>query len=385
MTSMTYDAPELDAGPAAGTITGGVDTHGLTHHGAVIDPIGRHLADREFPATMRGYQDLLDWMRSYGALAVVGVEGTGTYGAELARVLATAGVRVVEVDRPDRKTRRMRGKSDPIDAYAAATAVLAGRASGTPKSRDGLVEAVRVLRVARRSAVKARTQAMNQIRGLLTSAPASLREQFSGIPRAELVRTLARQRPGADLTGPTTATKAALRRLARRYRDLENEIAELDAEIGPLVNRAAPALLNVFGAGPETAGQLLTSAGGQPRPDAIRGRVRAPGRRRADPRILRTHPPPPPQPRRGPRREQRPAHHRAGTHALRPTHPRLRRTPHPRRTVEEGHHALSQTSRRPRGLPRTDDHTTSTNHPERSRPRHLTSIGASARPAVVPR
>ncbi len=264
MTSMTYDAPELDAGPAAGTITGGVDTHGLTHHGAVIDPIGRHLADREFPATMRGYQDLLDWMRSYGALAVVGVEGTGTYGAELARVLTTAGVRVVEVDRPDRKTRRMRGKSDPIDAYAAATAVLAGRASGTPKSRDGLVEAVRVLRVARRSAVKARTQAMNQIRGLLTSAPASLREQFSGIPRAELVRTLARQRPGADLTGPTTATKAALRRLARRYRDLENEIAELDAEIGPLVNRAAPALLNVFGAGPETAGQLLTSAGDNP-------------------------------------------------------------------------------------------------------------------------
>ncbi len=117
MTSMTHDGPE---------ITGGVDTHGLTHHAAVIDSIGRHLADREFPATIRGYRDLLDWMRVHGSLSAVGVEGTGAYGAELARVLTAAGVTVVDVDRPDRKTRRMKGKSDPIDAYAAATAVLSG-------------------------------------------------------------------------------------------------------------------------------------------------------------------------------------------------------------------------------------------------------------------
>ncbi|WP_285741044.1 IS110 family transposase, partial [Kitasatospora phosalacinea] len=110
---MTYDARE---------ITGGVDTHGLTHHAAVVDPLGRHLADCEFPATIRGYRDLLGWMRSHGTLAAVGVEGTGAYGAELARVLTAAGVTVVDVDRPDRKTRRMKGKSDPIDAYAAATA-----------------------------------------------------------------------------------------------------------------------------------------------------------------------------------------------------------------------------------------------------------------------
>ncbi|GAA3227180.1 hypothetical protein GCM10020256_45800 [Streptomyces thermocoprophilus] len=159
---MTHDGPQ---------ITGGVDTHGLTHHAAVIDTVGRHLADREFPATIRGYRDLLDWMRSHGELVAVGVEGTGAYGAELARVLTAAGVTVIDVDRPDRKTRRMKGKSDPIDAYAAAMAVLSGRATGIPKSRDGLVESVRVLRIARRSAVKARTQAMNQIRGLLVSAP----------------------------------------------------------------------------------------------------------------------------------------------------------------------------------------------------------------------
>nr|WP_301554739.1 transposase [Streptomyces sp. P3] len=157
---MTHDGPQ---------ITGGVDTHGLTHHAAVIDTVGRHLADREFPATVRGYRDLLDWMRSHGRLVAAGVEGTGAYGAELARVLTAAGVTVIDVDRPDRKTRRMKGKSDPIDAYAAATAVLSGRATGVPKSRDGVVEAVRVLRIARRSAVKARTQAMNQIRGLLVS------------------------------------------------------------------------------------------------------------------------------------------------------------------------------------------------------------------------
>ncbi|MFF7216719.1 IS110 family transposase [Streptomyces sp. NPDC008238] len=245
-------------------ITGGVDTHGLTHHAAVIDQIGRHLADREFPATIRGYRDLLDWMRSHGALATVGVEGTGAYGAELTRVLTAAGVTVVDVDRPDRKTRRLKGKSDPVDAYAAATAVLSGRATGIPKSRDGVVEAVRVLRIARRSAVKARTQAMNQIRGLLVSAPAMLREQVGGLERAALIRTLARLRPGDDHSRPLTVTRAALRRLARRHQALDEEIAELDTQIGPLVKRAAPQLLELFGVGPETAGQLLASAGDNP-------------------------------------------------------------------------------------------------------------------------
>lgn len=255
MTSMTHDGP---------LITGGVDTHGLTHHAAVIDSVGRHLADREFPATIRGYRDLLEWMRAHGELVAVGVEGTGAYGAELARVLTAAGITVIDVDRPDRKTRRMKGKSDPIDAYAAATAVLAGRATGTPKSRDGVVEAVRVLRIARRSAVKARTQAMNQIRGLLISAPAMLREHVAGLDRAVLIRTLARVRPGDDLSRPLAATRASLRRLARRHQALDAEIAELDAEIGPLVQRAAPQLLELFGVGPETAGQLLVSAGDNP-------------------------------------------------------------------------------------------------------------------------
>lgn len=245
MTSMTHDAPQ---------ITGGVDTHGLTHHAAVIDPIGRHLADREFPATIRGYRDLLDWMRSHGGLAAVGVEGTGAYGAELARVLTAAGVAVIDVDRPDRKTRRMKGKSDPIDAYAAATAVLSGRATGTPKSRDGVVEAVRVLRIARRSAVKARTQAMNQIRGLLVSASAMLREQVAGPQRARLIRTLARLRPGDDMSRPLAATRAALRRLARRHQAMDDEIAELDADLGPLLQQAAPRCWSCSASAPRPPG-----------------------------------------------------------------------------------------------------------------------------------
>lgn len=245
-------------------VIGGVDTHGRTHHAAVIDELGRHLADREFPATTAGYRQLHAFLAGHGDLVAVGVEGTGAYGAELARYLADHGVTVIDVDRPDRKTRRMKGKSDPIDAYAAATAVASGRATGTPKTRSGTVEAIRTLRIARRSAVKARTQAINQIRGLLVSAPAALREQVEALPRTELIRTLAQLRPGADLAAPLNATKAALRRLARRHQLMDEETSELDAQIAPLVRAAAPVLLALFGLGPETAGQLLVTAGDNP-------------------------------------------------------------------------------------------------------------------------
>jgi transposase len=245
-------------------VIGGVDTHGATHHAAVIDQLGRHLADQEFPATAAGYRHLHQFLNSHGRLLAVGVEGTGAYGAGLARHLAAAGATVIDVDRPDRKTRRAKGKSDPIDAYAAATAVAAGRATGSPKSRTGTVEAIRMLRIARTSAVKARTQAINQIRALLVTAPAVLREQVADLPRTELTRTLARMRPGHDLALPLNAAKAALRRLAHRHQYLDQEIGELDAQITPLVQNTAPQLLEIFGAGPESAGQLLVSAGDNP-------------------------------------------------------------------------------------------------------------------------
>lgn len=246
-------------------VIGGVDTHGRTHHAAVIDAqLGRHLADRQFPATTAGYRELTAWLRAHGRILAVGVEGTGSYGAGLARHLAEAGIAVVEVDRPDRKTRRNKGKSDPIDAYAAAAAVASGRASGSPKTRTGAVEAIRALRIARTSAVKARTQTINQIRALLVTAPTAMREHLAGMTRASLVRTLAKTRPGTDLTDPVNATKTALRHLARRHQALDQEIADLDAAIGPLVLHTNPALLAIYGLGPETAGQLLTTAGANP-------------------------------------------------------------------------------------------------------------------------
>ena len=145
-------------------VIGGVDTHGQSHHPAVIDGVGRQLDDREFPASPAGYGALLEWLRGYGELDRVGVEGTGTYGVGLTRHLREAGALVVEVDRPDRRARRAQGKSDPLDAYSAARAALSGAASVVPKLRDGRVEAIRALRVARSSAVKARSQATNQIK-----------------------------------------------------------------------------------------------------------------------------------------------------------------------------------------------------------------------------
>ena len=146
MTSMTRTAV---------FVTGGVDTHGQSHHAAVIDHVGRQLGDREFPASPAGYGALVEWLQGDGGVDRVGVEGTGTYGAGLARHLREAGMLIVEVDRPDRRARRAHGKSDPLDAYSAARAALSGAASVVPKLRDGRVEAIRALRVARSSAVKA--------------------------------------------------------------------------------------------------------------------------------------------------------------------------------------------------------------------------------------
>lgn len=245
-------------------VTGGVDTHGQTHHAAVVDALGRQLADRQFPTTPRGYRALLSWLVGFGQLVRVGVEGTGAYGAALSRFLRSEGVEVVEVDRPDRKTRRAQGKSDPVDAYAAALAALSGRAAGIPKSRDGQVEAIRALRVTRRSAVKARTQAINQLRALSLTGPAELREQLRDLSTSRLIDTCARVRPTADLADPVQATKAALRRLARRYQQLTQEIRELDAELTPLVTATAPELLALPGVGIEVAGQLLVTAGDNP-------------------------------------------------------------------------------------------------------------------------
>ncbi|MEU6865893.1 transposase [Streptomyces sp. NPDC046876] len=184
-------------------VVGGIDTHADLHQAAVIDGIGRHLATQKFETTPDGYRRLLNWLHSHGEVLAVGIEGTGAYGAEIARFLTSNAVTVIEVDRPDRKARRDNGKSDPIDAYAAATAVLSGRAGGTPKARNGIVEAIRSLRVVRKSAVKARTQTINQIRTLIVTAPSGVRDRLRGLSAKELVDTLARSRPAGELAFDT--------------------------------------------------------------------------------------------------------------------------------------------------------------------------------------
>ncbi len=233
-------------------------------HAAVLDHVGRELGDHEFPTTPDGYRALLTWLRGHGRLERVGVEGTGTYGAALYRHLHVAGVQVVEVDRPDRKARRAKGKSDPLDAYSAARAALAGRATGTPKARDGRVEAIRVLRVARNSAVKARSQTTNQLKALLVSAPAELREQLRALTATVLITACARLRPAGEVADPEHATKTALRRLARRHQFLSEEISDADAELRTLVTTVAPGLILLPGVGTQVAGQLLTTVGDNP-------------------------------------------------------------------------------------------------------------------------
>lgn len=245
-------------------VTGGVDTHKDQHVAAVCDATGRILGTEAFPATKAGYARLFGWMCRHGHLERVGVEGTGTYGAGLARYMAARGVGVVEVNRPNRQTRRQRGKSDTVDAEAAARAALSGEATALAKTADGTVEAIRALRVARRSAMKARTQASNQIRDLVVTAPDELRERFSRASSAEIVAVAARFRIAAETT-PVAGTKLALRFLARRHEALSAEITQLDDALDDLVEQAAPSeLLEAQGVGTDVAGALLVAAGDNP-------------------------------------------------------------------------------------------------------------------------
>ena len=177
-------------------VTGGVDTHADVHVAAALDRLGGLLLGvRQFPATAAGYADLLEWLGEFGTVELVGIEGTGSYGAGLARYMAGAGVRVVAVDRANRQDRHRQGKSDPLDAVSAARAAQSGRASGTPKGRDGAVEAIRALMVAKRSARNERTQAINQARALIVTGPDELRARFAGHRPAALVEAIAALRP----------------------------------------------------------------------------------------------------------------------------------------------------------------------------------------------
>ena len=244
-------------------VTGGVDTHADVHVAAALDSVGGLLGVEEFPTSPGGYRRLLEWLGGFGTVALVGVEGTGSYGVGLARHLTAAGIAVVEVDRCDRQDRRRAGKSDPLDAVSAARAALSGRARGAPKGRDGTVEAIRALMVAKRSARGERTRSVNQARALVVTGPDDIRARFARHSTDALAAELAalRPRPG-DVVG--YATRIALRELGRRAEFLADQIDHLDELIVALVTSHAPGLLCQYGVGPHTAAILLVAAGDHP-------------------------------------------------------------------------------------------------------------------------
>ena len=248
-------------------VTLGVDTHLDFHTAVALDHLGRRLGESCVPTTAKGYERLLRWAEGFGSVRCAGVEGTSSYGAGLARHFEARGIEVLEVERPKRRRRSSRRnlqKSDPSDAERAARAVLAGEASGVPKSADGRVEMIRTLRAARRSAIKARTQAANQLRVLRVTAPEQLRNRLRGLSTKELVCVAARFRLAGDPSDVPTATRFALRSVARRYETLSEEISELEAHLDRLVAQAAPGLVSLPGIGTDSAATLLVVAGDNP-------------------------------------------------------------------------------------------------------------------------
>jgi transposase len=244
-------------------ITGGVDTHLDVHVAAALDERGGLLGVESFATTSAGYQQLLLWLQTFGDVELVGVEGTGSYGAGLTRFLHAQHVAVVEVDRPNRQRRRRRGKSDPQDAISAARAAQSGDACGLAKTRDGNVEAMRVLRVARNSARRSRTQALNQMRALIATAPDEIRSELRDLNAHRLLQRASSYRPG-QRRDVNAVCRFTLRTLARRAIALADEITEIDTILTDLATETAPELVAITGVGTDVATTLLVAAGDNP-------------------------------------------------------------------------------------------------------------------------
>ncbi|MEU4645595.1 transposase [Micromonospora sp. NPDC023814] len=242
----------------------GVDTHKDVHVVVALSAHGATLATCSFPTTIAGYQQLLSWAHGFGDTVVAGVEGTGSWGAGLTRFLRAKGVAVIEVNRPDRSMRRRRGKSDTVDAEAAARAVLSGQATVIPKTADGAMEAMRYYKLAKDSAVKSRTQAINQLKGVIVNGDPALREQLTGLSTRAQVQHCVHLEPAAASTA-IAASRRTLRLLARRIEHLTTEIRELERLITTEVRTAAPKLLDLFGVGHDSAATPAHRRRRQPR------------------------------------------------------------------------------------------------------------------------
>lgn len=242
----------------------GIDTHVDTHHVAIINEHGKPLGDKEFLAAGSGYRKIVSFITSHGVVLAVGVEGTGSYGAELTRVLRSFGMNVLEVNRPNRAARRLKGKSDPLDAYQAAKSVLDGRTTSIPKAKDGPVECLRILRAGRTSALKARTAAINQIKSILVSAPDRLRAKYRGMTSKAMLVALQRSRPAGHIADPEYVSLMTLKSLAARCQALSAEIDAADVALQEILDTYAPLLCDLPGVGTEVASQLLVTVGDNP-------------------------------------------------------------------------------------------------------------------------
>ena len=335
-------------------IIGGVDTHQDLHTAAVVSHDGTVLGTESFSTTRAGYRAMLRWFRSHGELLRVGVESTGPYGAGITRHLALSGIPVLEVTGPDPASRRAKGKDDALDAIAAAEAARTRRRVQVAKDRSGSVEALRVLRTTRKTAIKCRRAALQQLHNTIVAAPEEVRDQVRNLTRMQRLRTCAAWRP--DTVGyrdPVVATKLSLKSLARRILDINDEIAELDRFIVPLVEELAPSLLELKGVGTENAGAVMVAVGDNP--DRLRSEASfammcgvCP-----IPRIEWEDATPPSQPRRQPPSQLRPAHGRRVPNANRRADPSLCRSQDPGGAVQTRDHALPEALRGPRDLPRT--------------------------------
>ncbi|WP_406206619.1 IS110 family transposase [Streptomyces decoyicus] len=268
MTS-TLTAPATRPLPSrAGEIALGVDTHRDLHVAAVLSSLGAVLGTAAFPTTAAGYRQLLEWACQFGKVSRAGVEGTGSYGAGLCRYLLAQRIEVIDVNRPDRAARRRNGKTDPLDAQEAARAVLNGRARVQAKTGDGPVQSARMFKLAKDSAVKARTQAINQLKAIVVTADPVLRDELAGLRNSALFRTCARfggieedGGPGQDVL---QATRITLCLLAQRIEQLTEQIRALDQRLSRLVEHHFPQLLAPVGIGPDSAATLMIAMGGNP-------------------------------------------------------------------------------------------------------------------------
>lgn len=328
-------------------IVAGADTHADTVHVAAVTMTGAVIGDREFPTTRAGYTAAVAFLHSMGHVERIGVEGTASYGAGFTRAVTAAGLEVVEVTRAVKSTRRLKGKSDPLDAYRAARTALAGDGLATPK--DDTTSGLRALHIARRSAIKHRTAVINQIKAMLVAAPDAVREKYRGLTTLRIIEAIARCRPDAQAEPWAQSVLVAAKMLAQRVQFLEAQAEALEAQIDAIVTDANPGLRAAYGIGADTAAQLLITAGANPHRlhseaafAALCGAAPVPG--------LGKDQPTPTLPWWGPSRQQRPVPHRSGAHVPPPADQGLRTAttrpgPHP-----DGSPAQAETRHRPRDL-----------------------------------